>query len=64
VFSESAGRLAGLAGAVLGWRPDEFWNATPAELAAILGAMSGEAPAASADDLTRLKEMYPDEPTP
>jgi hypothetical protein len=20
----------------LGWRPDEFWNATPAELAAIL----------------------------
>ena len=29
-------RLAGLAGALLGWRPDEFWRATPAELAAVL----------------------------
>ena len=36
----------GLAGALLGWRPDEFWRATPAELAAVLEAMSGgEAPA-------------------
>jgi len=58
MFSEAAGRLAGLAGALLGWRPDEFWNATPAELAAILAPA---APcAASADDLARLKEMFPD----
>ena len=35
-FAESAGRLAGVVPRVLGWRPGEFWDATPAELAAIL----------------------------
>jgi hypothetical protein len=64
VFSGAAGRLAGLAGALLGWRPDEYWAATPAELFAVMAAMSGGAPAASAEDLARLKEMFPDEPTP
>jgi uncharacterized phage protein (TIGR02216 family) len=60
-FREAAERLAGLAGALLGWRPDEFWTATPAELAAVLRAMAGdEAPAASAVDLERLMEMFPD----
>ena len=33
-FGESgAVELAGPASALLGWRPDEFWDATPAELA-------------------------------
>jgi Phage tail assembly chaperone protein, TAC len=35
-FGAGAVQLAGLAGRLLGWRPDEFWQATPAELAAIL----------------------------
>ena len=61
MFSAASARLAGLAGALLGWRPEEFWSATPAELAAVLDALSGSAtPAAGADDLARLKEMYPD----
>lgn len=61
MFSEDAARLAGLAGALLGWRPDEFWKATPAELAAVLTAIAGDAETpGSRDDLTRLKEMYPD----
>jgi hypothetical protein len=60
VFSAGAAGLAGLAGALLGWRPDEFWNATPAELAAILDALAPTSVAASADDLARLKEMFPD----
>ena len=60
-FSEAAGRLAGLAGAILGWRPNEFWQATPAELAAVLSALAGDASeTASADDLERLMEMFPD----
>ena len=60
-FSESARRLAGIAGAVLGWRPDEFWRATPGELAAVFEAMAdGGEPAASRDDLERLKRMFPD----
>jgi hypothetical protein len=63
VFSEGAGRLAGVAGALLGWRPDEFWRATPAELEAVLRAMAGDSPGgAEASDLARLKEMFPDDP--
>lgn len=60
MFSEAAARLAGLAGALLGWRPDEFWRATPAELGAVLNAMVPEEASASADDVARLKEMFPD----
>jgi hypothetical protein len=61
VFSEGAARLAGLAGALLGWRPDEFWNATPAELAAVIVVLAGDdSTAADAGDLARLKEMFPD----
>jgi uncharacterized phage protein (TIGR02216 family) len=64
-FSDSAARLAGLAGALLGWRPDEFWRATPAELAAVLAAYAGALPGsgqAGADrgDLARLMERFPD----
>ncbi len=60
-FSESAARLAGLAGALLGWRPDDFWRATPAELGAVLGAIAGEdSDAASRSDLERLMERFPD----
>ena len=63
MFSESAGRLAGLAGALLGWRPAEFWAATPAELAAVVKALAGpeaEAEAIGAGDLLRLRGMFPD----
>lgn len=60
-FSEAAGRLAGLAGALLGWRPEEFWRATPAELGAVLGAMAGsDVEAASRSDLERLMQRFPD----
>jgi uncharacterized phage protein (TIGR02216 family) len=60
-FSESAARLAGLAGALLGWRPDEFWRATPAELGAVLGAMAGGSDeAVSSSDLERLMQRFPD----
>lgn len=40
LFGTAAVRLAGLAGQVLGWRPGEFWAATPAELAAILAPLA------------------------
>jgi uncharacterized phage protein (TIGR02216 family) len=60
-FSGAAARLAGLAGALLGWRPEEFWRATPAELGAVLEAMLGPRDAgASRDDLERLMERFPD----
>jgi len=34
-FTERAARLSGVTCRALGWVPDQFWNATPAELAAI-----------------------------
>ncbi|HEY0326395.1 MAG TPA: phage tail assembly chaperone [Allosphingosinicella sp.] len=57
MFSDSAARLAGLAGAVLGWRPADFWRSTPAELAGVLSAFAGDEPEAA---VMRLKEMFPD----
>ena len=62
-FADAAARLAGIAGALIGWRPDEFWEATPCELAGVLVAFCGEnetgVPAGS-EDLARLQEMFPD----
>ncbi len=60
-FADAAVRLAGLAAVAFGWRPDEFWGATPDELAAPLRALvpEGEA-AADAGLIARLQEAYPD----
>jgi hypothetical protein len=60
-FIQQATRLAGLTGALLGWRPGEFWNATPAELATIFAALAPDA--ANAADrvlISQLKEQFPD----
>jgi hypothetical protein len=35
-FGDSASRWYGLSARLLGWRPDDFWIATPAELAMAL----------------------------
>ncbi len=60
MFAKSAARLAGLTGAILGWRPAEFWAATPAELATILVALSPQAETANADTIAHLMEQFPD----
>jgi uncharacterized phage protein (TIGR02216 family) len=56
-FGEGARRLSWVAARVLGWRPDEFWQATPAEFAALLAP---EAPAharpLSRAEMNRLME--------
>jgi len=53
--------MAGMAAVLFGWRPEEFWRATPAELAAVLAALAGESAAPlTRDELTRLKERCPD----
>jgi uncharacterized phage protein (TIGR02216 family) len=48
-FGSAALQLAGLAARLLGWRPDEFWSATPAELAAALVPPDAAAPLARCD---------------
>lgn len=44
-FGQSAWRLSGLAAQALGWRPDHFWSATPAELAAAVSPCAVALPA-------------------
>lgn len=60
-FAEAAARLAGVAAVLLGWRPDEFWQATPEELAGVLAALAGDE-VAPVDGLAleRLRAMFPD----
>lgn len=58
-FGTRATQLCHSAAMLLGWRPWEFWDSTPAELAAILQ------PESSADGLERatladLMRRYPD----
>lgn len=61
-FTDSAGRLAGMAGAWLGWSSDQFWRATPGELAAVLQALAGDAapPPPTRDEIAQLMEAFPD----
>ena len=66
-FAASATRLAGFAGAVLGWSPGAFWEATPAELEAVALALAannggwGEDPSPpGADVIAAMREAYPD----
>ena len=56
-FAESARELAGQTALLLGWRPPDFWAATPAELAAIFAVKASiEPPSLTREDLTTLLE--------
>jgi hypothetical protein len=61
-FADGAVRLAGFAGAFLGWSPDAFWAATPEELAVVVIALKGEGEAPPPDSATiaRMREADPD----
>ncbi|AQR74429.1 phage tail assembly chaperone [Sphingomonas sp. LM7] len=60
-FAVAAVRLAGAVGLAFGWVPDTFWNATPAELGALVRALRGEdADPVGGDEIARLKELFPD----
>ena len=59
-FADSALQLAGQTTLLLGWRPDDFWNATPLELATILAALSPNEDAADGATLKELMEAFPD----
>ncbi len=60
-FEAAARAAAHAAAAVLGWRPSEFWAATPAELRTALGldVAAGDRPG-NAALLQRLMETCPD----
>ncbi len=56
-FGPGAARLGGLSARLLGWRPDHFWAATPAELAAILAPFAGAEESLARTDLERMMEQ-------
>ncbi|WP_414712864.1 phage tail assembly chaperone [Sphingomonas sp.] len=39
-FGSAAIRLAGFCAVVLGWAPDQFWRATPAELRCVVDVLA------------------------
>ena len=54
-FELATARLAALAAQALGWRPHEFWRATPAELALCLGEPDDTAPPSRAEIATLIE---------
>lgn len=60
-FGEAATRLVSAASLLLGWRPDEFWNSTPAELALALQAPSDGADVPDSATIEELRRRFPDE---
>lgn len=62
MFADAARQLGGDAALLLGWRPDEFWTATPADLATALEPMRQVTQAGAMDGaaLRTLQEQFPD----
>ncbi|MFN3516451.1 MAG: phage tail assembly chaperone [Novosphingobium sp.] len=58
-FGPGALRLSALAAQLLGWRPAEFWAATPAELAAILSPGPPRGAGITRGELARMMEREP-----
>jgi hypothetical protein len=58
-FGAAALRLSGVAARLLGWRPAEFWAATPAELAAALAPPAAPA-AIGRGEIERMMERDDD----
>ncbi len=61
-FADAARRRCALSARLLGWRPAEFWAATPAELAmALVSPADPDAPPLPTRDLiARMMECDPD----
>ncbi|MFN3451161.1 MAG: phage tail assembly chaperone [Sphingorhabdus sp.] len=60
-FGETALRLSAICALQLRWRPDTFWNATPAELLCILRLTEGEDTAPpNPNEIQNLMSLFPD----
>lgn len=60
-FGARAAALSGQASLLLGWRPAEFWSATPAELHAIVAEMTPTAQVQlGRDELSAMMALFPD----
>jgi len=61
LFGEGALRLCHAAGMLLGWRPGEFWDSTPAELATALQAPGPVSERLDRAAIEALRLRFPDE---
>ncbi len=59
-FGEAAERLCGAAAMLLGWRPAEFWDATPAELQSGFWGAEAAPQCVDAETLNALRRRFPD----
>jgi hypothetical protein len=60
-FGDAAARLSGAASTLLGWRPDEFWDSTPAELALALQPIGDVPDAPDETTIAELRKRFPDQ---
>lgn len=60
LFGEAAARLSNAAALLLGWRPNEFWDATPAELELALRGPEAAADGPDRETLEALRRRFPD----
>jgi uncharacterized phage protein (TIGR02216 family) len=60
MFGKAAVRLCGAAATLLGWRPREFWDATPAELAMALNLTDDTIDPPTRATIDDLKRRFPD----
>ena len=60
LFGAAASDLAGLAARALGWRPSEFWQATPADLMLAIKDPDQNSASLSRDDLNTMLEREGD----
>jgi hypothetical protein len=60
-FGEAAARLCRAASLLLGWKPEEFWNATPAELALVLLGPNRSAEPPDPKIIEILRQRFPDQ---
>jgi hypothetical protein len=60
LFGARAVALSGAAARILGWRPEDFWAATPAELASSLRDGGETTSRVSSEELTNLLLLFPD----
>ena len=60
-FGDGAARLCHAAAVLLGWRPDDFWNATPAELSLALRPPGDGGEAIDRVTIDALKQRFPDQ---
>ena len=59
-LGERAVELASFAASLLGWRPAEFWDSTPAELSSALGLERHSDDQMDRCEMDRLLNLFPD----